>query len=139
MFIIENQTNFIIKIKFRNRKYVFKNSSLILNYESKTILLQLEQNWTIMKKYQVFSLKFIYIYKLQIWYWEPSFVRIYRKLPSIWKTTQKIRSIQLKMFRGFDVPKFLMFVWISDHNLWTPWPVCLEFLLGNSVEPREIS
>ena len=44
MFIIENQTNFIIKIKFRNRKYVFKNSSLILNYESKTILLQLEQN-----------------------------------------------------------------------------------------------
>ena len=53
-----------------------------------------------------YSLKFIYMYKLQTWYREPSFVRIYRKFPSIWKTTQKIRSIQLKMCRGSDVPKF---------------------------------
>ena len=30
-----------------------------------------------------------------------------------------------------------LFVRMSDHNSWTPWPVCLKFRLGNSGKARE--
>ena len=31
----------------------------------------------------------------------------------------------------------LCLVVLSDHNSWTPGPICFNFWLGNSIEPRE--
>ena len=50
----------------------------------------------------------------------------------IWKVTFKKPVYKV-------VISVCLFVCMSDHNSWTPWPVCLKFWVENSGEPRECS
>ena len=47
-----------------------------------------------------------------------------------------LRDILIFLPKNLNKVVISFFVWISDHNSWTPGMICLKFWLGNSGKPR---